>query len=198
MGSAIDLIVGLGNPGSEYEGTRHNAGALFVARLAEANHAKLQNQPRHGGLTGAARLASRDVRLLLPTTYMNRSGQSVASLAGFYKIDPPRILVVHDELDLPPGSVRLKVSGGHGGHNGLRSIIAALGNRADFQRLRLGIGHPGSSADVSPYVLSKAPRVEREALDDAITASLEWLPALIEGDSARAMNHLHSLTATGR
>ncbi|MBO5394028.1 MAG: aminoacyl-tRNA hydrolase, partial [Pseudomonas sp.] len=126
--TAIKLIVGLGNPGTEYEQTRHNAGALFVERLAAANGVNLVADRKYFGLTGRFSHQGQDVRLLIPTTYMNRSGQAVAALAGFYRIAPESILVAHDELDLPPGVAKLKLGGGHGGHNGLRDIIAQLGN----------------------------------------------------------------------
>ena len=134
--TAIKLIVGLGNPGTEYEQTRHNAGALFVERLASANGVNLVADRKYFGLTGRFSHQGQDVRLLIPTTYMNRSGQAVAALAGFYRIEPQSILVAHDELDLPPGVAKLKLGGGHGGHNGLRDIIAQLGNNKDFYRLR--------------------------------------------------------------
>ncbi|RMU32066.1 Peptidyl-tRNA hydrolase [Pseudomonas amygdali pv. morsprunorum] len=139
--TAIQLIVGLGNPGAEYEQTRHNAGAFFVERIAAAQRVNLVPERKFFGLTGRFTHQGQDVRLLIPTTYMNRSGQAVAALAGFYRIPVESILVAHDELDLPPGVAKLKVGGGHGGHNGLRDIIAQLGNQNTFHRLRLGIGH---------------------------------------------------------
>jgi PTH1 family peptidyl-tRNA hydrolase len=189
----IRLIVGLGNPGSQYRGTRHNAGALLVERLAHHYGARLQPEQRFSGLVARLAIDTRDLRLLIPATYMNRSGQAVAALASFYKIDPTEILVAHDELDLDPGIARFKQGGGHGGHNGLRDTIAALGNRADFMRLRLGIGHPGTSDQVTGYVLSRAPQSEQAALDKAIDAALEVLPLAIAGDLANAMNQLHCL-----
>lgn len=190
--SAAQLIVGLGNPGPEYEQTRHNAGALFVERLAEKQGLRLSPEKKFFGLT--ARFAHRgmDVRLLIPTTYMNRSGLAVAALANFYRIPPEAILVAHDELDLPPGTVRLKSGGGHGGHNGLRDIIARLGNRNDFHRLRLGIGHPGDSSLVTGYVLGLAPKAEQKLLDGEIDAALEQLPQVLDGHWAKAMQALNS------
>ena len=155
--TAVQLIVGLGNPGPEYDQTRHNAGALFVERLAHAQGVSLVADRKYFGLVGKFSHQGKDVRLLIPTTYMNRSGQSVAALAGFFRIAPDAILVAHDELDMPPGVAKLKTGGGHGGHNGLRDIIAQLGNQNSFHRLRLGIGHPGHSSLVSGYVLA-APR----------------------------------------
>ena len=154
--TAIQLIVGLGNPGPEYEQTRHNAGALFVERIASAQRVSLTADKKYFGLTAKFSHQGNDVRLLIPTTYMNRSGQAVAALANFFRIKPEAILVAHDELDLPPGVAKLKRGGGHGGHNGLRDIIAQLGNQNDFHRLRLGIGHPGDAKLVSNFVLGRA------------------------------------------
>lgn len=157
--TAIKLIVGLGNPGAEYEQTRHNAGALFVERIAAAQGVNLVADRKYFGLTGRYSHQGQDVRLLIPTTYMNRSGQAVAALAGFFRIKPEEILVAHDELDLPPGVAKLKQGGGHGGHNGLRDIIAQLGNQNTFYRLRLGIGHPASPVwfQISSWVVRHAP-----------------------------------------
>ena len=146
MASSIQLIVGLGNPGAQYAGTRHNAGAEFVRALAAVAGAQLRSDGKYYGEVGEAQLRGHRLRLLIPDTYMNRSGKAVAALAGFFKIEPPQMLIAHDELDLPPGSARFKFDGGHGGHNGLRDIIPALGNRRDFHRLRVGIGHPGAKA----------------------------------------------------
>lgn len=190
--TAVQLIVGLGNPGPEYDQTRHNAGALFVERLAAAQGASLAVERKYHGLVGRFRHAGNDVRLLIPTTYMNRSGQAVAALAGFFRIPPAAILVAHDELDLPPGTARLKTGGGHGGHNGLRDIIAQLGNQNGFHRLRLGIGHPGHASLVSNFVLGRAPRSEQDLLDTSIDAALEVVPELLAGDLTRAMQRLHS------
>jgi PTH1 family peptidyl-tRNA hydrolase len=190
--TAVQLIVGLGNPGPEYDQTRHNAGALFVERLAERERVSLSLDKKYFGLTGKFSHQGRDVRLLIPTTYMNRSGQSVAALANFFRIEPAAILVAHDELDMPPGTAKLKLGGGHGGHNGLRDIIAQLGNQNTFYRLRLGIGHPGHSSMVSGFVLSRAPRSEQDLLDSSIDAALGVLPDMLAGDWSRAMHSLHS------
>ncbi|GAA5444160.1 peptidyl-tRNA hydrolase [Microbulbifer sp. NBRC 101763] len=188
----IQLIVGLGNPGPEYDRTRHNAGADFVVELARQHGTQLSQDSKYHGLTGRVRIGSREIRLLIPTTYMNRSGQSVGPLANFFKIPPEAILVAHDELDLAPGIARLKAGGGHGGHNGLRDIIAALGNNRNFMRLRLGIGHPGSSSEVSRFVLQRAPRAEQETLADAIDRSIDVLPTAATGDWGSAMKTLHT------
>ncbi len=190
--TAVQLIVGLGNPGPEYEQTRHNAGALFVERLASSQGSTLSMDRKYFGLVGKFSHQGKDVRLLIPTTYMNRSGQAVAALAGFFRIAPDAILVAHDELDLPPGVAKLKQGGGHGGHNGLRDIIAQLGNQNGFHRLRLGIGHPGHSSQVTGYVLGRAPRSEQDLLDGSIDAALAVLPQMLAGDWTKAMQTLHS------
>lgn len=191
--SSVKLIVGLGNPGGQYEQTRHNAGFWFVEEVARQFN--VQFRPETKFLGEAARVQSNglDVWLLKPMTFMNRSGQSIQALAKFYKIAPEEILVVHDELDLDPGVARLKTSGGHGGHNGLRDTIAALGTK-DFKRLRLGIGHPGDRNQVVDYVLKAASKTDRVLIDDAIYDATRVLPDLLNGDMARAMNELHTKT----
>lgn len=195
MKDGIELIVGLGNPGRQYEDTRHNAGAWFVQRLAQQYRVSLSSESKYPALTGRGTINGHDVRLLIPSTFMNLSGQAVAPLANFYKIEPSRILVAHDELDLPPGTAKLKQGGGHGGHNGLRDIISKLGNQKDFARLRIGIGHPGSADQVSGYVLGKAPRQEQLWIDDAIDEALRIVPELLDGQANKAMNRLHSYAA---
>ncbi len=194
--TAVQLIVGLGNPGPEYDQTRHNAGALFVERLAERQRVNLSVDRKYFGLVGKFNHQDREVRLLIPTTFMNRSGQSVAALANFFKIKPEEILVAHDELDMPPGVAKLKQGGGHGGHNGLRDIIAQLCNQNNFHRLRLGIGHPGHASLVSNFVLGRAPRSEQELLDTSIDFALDVLPEILAGDWTVAMRKLHSQKAT--
>ncbi|TVP88686.1 MAG: aminoacyl-tRNA hydrolase [Pseudomonadaceae bacterium] len=191
----MKLIVGLGNPGPEYANTRHNAGALFVEQIAARHNQPLRADAKFFGLTARITMHGQDLRLLIPTTFMNRSGQAVAALAGFYRIAPDEILVAHDELDLPPGVVKCKQGGGHGGHNGLRDIIARLGNDNNFHRLRLGIGHPGHSSQVTGYVLGRAPRAEQEALDACVDAAIHELPAMLNGDWTRVKQQLHSLKA---
>lgn len=196
MKEGIDLIVGLGNPGRQYEETRHNAGAWFVERLARRFSVSLSPDSKYQALTGRAIIHGRDIRLLIPATFMNLSGQSVVPFASFYKIPPQRMLVAHDELDLPPGTAKLKQGGGHGGHNGLRDIISKLGNNADFGRLRIGIGHPGHASQVSSYVLGKAPTKEQQLIDDAISEAISILPDLLDGNASKAMNRLHAFAAT--
>ncbi|MDR7090516.1 MULTISPECIES: aminoacyl-tRNA hydrolase [Cellvibrio] len=188
----IQLIVGLGNPGSEYERTRHNAGADFVEEFARSLGVSLVNDSKYFGLTARVNYQGRDLRLLIPTTYMNRSGQSVGAMANFFKIEPAAILVAHDELDLAPGIARFKQGGGHGGHNGLRDIIAALGNNPNFPRLRLGIGHPGVAAMVANFVLKRAPASEQELIDDAIARAIKCTPDALKGDWNTAMKNLHT------
>lgn len=194
MDTAVKLIVGLGNPGQQYDNTRHNAGADFVTELANQLGIALKEDKKYFGLTGKAVVNGCDVRLLIPTTYMNRSGQAVAALANFFSIAPQAILVAHDELDLAPGIARLKIGGGHGGHNGLKDIIKALGNSKDFGRLRLGIGHPGHASEVINFVLRKAPASEQSLLEDAIRASLAVIPNLVQGQWNQAMKTLHTST----
>lgn len=192
MESPIKLIVGLGNPGPKYERTRHNAGADFVSALANSLGAALKEEKKYFGLTAKVLIESRDVRLLIPTTYMNRSGQAVSALANFYSIEAANILVAHDELDLAPGTAKLKIGGGHGGHNGLRDIIQSLGNNRDFGRLRLGIGHPGHASEVVDYVLRKAPPDEQSLVDDSMRDSLAVIPTLARGLWNDAMQTLHT------
>ncbi|MFT5887610.1 MAG: PTH1 family peptidyl-tRNA hydrolase [Zhongshania sp.] len=188
----IKLIVGLANPGQQYHDTRHNAGAWFVTELARQNNCTLSSEARFFGDTARIQYQGSDLRLLIPSTFMNRSGQAIAALANFYKIPPEAILVAHDELDLAPGTARFKTSGGHGGHNGLRDTVAQLGNNNNFHRLRVGIGHPGSAAQVTNYVLGKPPADERISIDRCIDEALRTLPDAINGDWAKAMNQLHS------
>ena len=186
------LVVGLGNPGSEYAKTRHNAGFWFCERLAEALGVKLSKESRFQGLLAQARPDG--VRLLLPQTFMNRSGQAVAALAHFYRIEPADMLVVHDDLDLPPGTLRLKFGGGLGGHNGLKDITAHLGTQ-DYWRLRVGIGHPGERSEVVSYVLKPPLREEGEAIAAALDRALAAWPLLEHGDWPAAMQKVNSKPA---
>lgn len=192
MTDSIQLIVGLGNPGQQYAGTRHNAGADFVTELARRAQVTLKADSKYFGEIADAVIEGHKLRLLIPTTFMNRSGKSVAALCQFYKLEPRQLLVAHDELDIAPGRARFKFDGGHGGHNGLRDIVPALGNRRDFHRLRIGIGHPGSAKQVSNYVLSKASHTDRTAIDSSIDEAIRALPLLLQGDATKAMTRLHS------
>lgn len=187
----IRLIVGLGNPGLEYEQTRHNAGFWLVDNLAGR---MLAREARYNALMAKTAIAGHEVWLLEPQTYMNRSGQSVGALARFYKITPDDVLVVHDELDLPPGSAKIKKGGSSGGHNGLKDITTALGTQ-DYWRLRLGVGHPRNlnlQQAVVDYVLHRPCKEEQALIDDAIARSLEVIPLLCEGKFEAAMMKLHS------
>ncbi len=185
------LVVGLGNPGPEYAATRHNAGYWFVERLASQAGVGLRGESRFHGSVGRLPAGGEDCWLLLPQTFMNASGRSVGAFARFYRIAPEDLMVVHDELDLPPGTPRLKKGGGVAGHNGLKDIAAHLGSR-DFWRLRLGIGHPGDRATVVDYVLHP-PRGEEQALiDEAIGKSLDVWPFIARGDLEAAMLKLHT------
>ena len=187
---AIKLVVGLGNPGEEYARTRHNAGYWFVDRLAEAARVPWKRESRHQCEVSQTRIGGVELRLQKPTTFMNRSGAAVQSLAAFQRVGPGEILVVHDEIDLPPGTARLKFGGGHGGHNGLRDVIACIG--ADFWRLRLGVGHPGHRDQVVDAVLSRASRQEQGLIDAALERALGVLPLIVGGQAQQAMHQLHS------
>jgi PTH1 family peptidyl-tRNA hydrolase len=189
--SEIKLIVGLGNPGREYEGTRHNAGFWWVNEFAHAHQIAFKAESKFHGLVARSVLHGHELHLLKPQTFMNVSGRAVGALVQFYKIEPAQILVVHDELDLPPGSAKLKLGGGHGGHNGLKDIIAHLGSR-DFWRLRIGIGHPGDRAEVANFVLNVPRREEEELIKQAMQRAQEVAPLIAEGRMEAAMLKLHS------
>ena len=192
---SIRLLVGLGNPGAEYEGTRHNAGAFFVTELARQMGTELKYDSKFSGAIGRGQFDGHDVRLLIPSTFINRSGQSVATVAQFYKIVPEEMLIAHDELDIPPGEARFKQAGGHGGHNGLRDIIPSLSGKNSFHRLRIGIGHPGHASRVSGWVLSKPSSDDRISIDASIDAAISALPLLMNGNAVKAMTQLHSFKA---
>jgi PTH1 family peptidyl-tRNA hydrolase len=188
--SPLRLVVGLGNPGPQYAQTRHNAGFWLVDELARQHGVQFRSDGRAHGESCRIALAGQELWLLKPMTFMNRSGLAVVTLARFYRIAPPEILVVHDDLDLPPGAARLKRGGGHGGHNGLRDVLAHLGD-PDFLRLRLGIGHPGDRREVLDYVLRRAPLEEQALLEAAIVEALRELPRIVAGQLAQAMQALH-------
>ena len=187
----LRLIVGLGNPGVEYAQTRHNAGFWLADALARQHGGHFRPDGKYHGETCRIAVDGQERWLLKPMTYMNRSGQAVAALARFHKIPLSAILVAHDDLDLPPGVIRLKQGGGHGGHNGLRDLIAQLGGN-EFARLRLGIGHPGDSREVLNHVLRRAPRSEQDLLEQAIADALREMPRLLAGQWSSAMQALHS------
>ncbi|ASK34961.1 aminoacyl-tRNA hydrolase [Alcanivorax sp. N3-2A] len=195
MAESVRLIVGLGNPGPEYDATRHNAGVWYIDALARAQGVFLNEDKKYFGLTATFPFDGETVRLLVPNTFMNRSGQATSALANFFKIPPSQMLVAHDELDLPPGVARFKQGGGHGGHNGLRDIIARHGNSRDFHRLRIGIGHPGSADLVTPHVLNKPSRHDRDLIDKAIDEAVRHTPDLLRGELNAAMNGLNGFRA---
>ena len=200
MALPLRLIVGLGNPGRQYALTRHNAGARFVERLAGALELPFQSETRFHSLIARGRAADGgDVRLVLPQSYMNESGFPVAALARFYRVSPPEMLIAHDELDMKPGSVKLKLGGGSAGHNGLKDVVAQLGG-GEFWRLRLGIGHPRdvelSQQEVVDYVLHPPRADERVLIDDAIVRALAIWPRLAAGEIERAMHELHTRPAS--
>lgn len=190
--SEIKLIVGLGNPGDKYADTRHNAGEWLIARLARRFNVTLNAENKFFGNVGKTLMNGKEIRFLVPTTFMNLSGKAVGTLANFYRIKPEEILVLHDELDLPPGSVKLKLGGGHGGHNGLKDIVAALGNNNNFYRLRIGIGHPGHRDLVAGYVLNKPSPSEREALENALDEAANCVELLFKDGIVKATNRLNS------
>jgi PTH1 family peptidyl-tRNA hydrolase len=187
----IKLFVGLGNPGPEYEATRHNAGFWWLDAVARELKVHLVPERNYHGLLARTTVKGQNVWLLAPQTYMNESGKSVAALARFFKIEPQEILVAHDELDIEPGQVKLKLGGSHAGHNGLRDIHARLGS-ADYWRLRLGVGHPGVKAEVVNWVLKKPAPEQRQAIEDGIARSLQALPSLLAGDMDKATLLIHT------
>jgi peptidyl-tRNA hydrolase, PTH1 family len=187
----IKLIVGLGNPGQQYEKTRHNAGFLFLDALAQELGCTWSNQSRFQGLLAEVSIANCKIMLLKPDTFMNRSGQSVGKILRYYKFLPEEILVVHDELDFNPGVVKLKKDGGHAGHNGLRDIIAHLGSK-EFFRLRIGIGRPAAGKAVEDFVLSPPSKQEWEMLVSAFDLSRSYIGQMATGDMAAVMNKLNS------
>ncbi len=187
---AIKLIVGLGNPGEQYMFTRHNAGFWFVQHIAHHFNIALSPDKKFHGVTGRGQIHGHDVRLLLPLTFMNKSGQSVVPMVNFYNIANDELLIAHDELDIDAGSIKLKTAGGHGGHNGLRDITPHIGN--DFHRLRVGIGHPGHKSKVTGHVLSKPAADEQIAIESALTAAFAALPLLLDGDIEKARSQINS------
>lgn len=196
MTTPIQLIVGLGNPGPEYVKTRHNAGVWFVSALAERFNSTLREEPKFFGYTGRVTIQGQEVRLLVPTTFMNLSGKAVQAMAKFYQIAPEQILVVHDEMDIPPGIAKFKLGGGHGGHNGLRDIISKLGNNNQFHRLRIGIGHPPTKEQVVNFVLNRPTQPEQQLIDAALDEAMRATEIMFSDDMAKAMNRLHSFKAT--
>jgi len=190
--SQVLALIGLGNPGAQYTATRHNAGAWLVDAVARSAHTELRPDKKFFGLYAKVRVGDTELHLLNPTTFMNRSGGAVAALCQFFKLTPEQLLIAHDELDLPAGQARYKTGGGHGGHNGLRDTINALGNQKQFHRLRIGIGHPGEAHQVVNYVLNRPSKTEQIAIDATLDECQTTLPLALAGDWAKAMNRLHS------
>lgn len=188
----IKLIAGLGNPGPEYTKTRHNAGAWFVEELAQRNNISLRPEKKYAGLYGKGEIGGELVHLLIPTTFMNRSGQAVAPLANFFRISVDNILIAHDELDIPPGTIKIKQGGGHGGHNGLKDIIARMANNKEFYRLRIGIGHPGHRDKVTGHVLGKAPSNEQTLIESAIDEASRCFEIWQTQGLVKAQQRLHA------
>ena len=189
-GTPLQIIVGLGNPGPEHQFTRHNAGFWFVDALAQKYGERFRHHAKYHGEVCRIRIGSSDLTLLKPDTYMNRSGLALRALSDYQKVPSQQVLVAHDELDLPCGTVRLKFGGGHGGHNGLRDVVTHVG--AEFWRLRLGIGHPGDKSQVLDYVLRRAPAEEEQAILAAVGAAIDVLPTFMEQGAEKAMHALHT------
>jgi peptidyl-tRNA hydrolase, PTH1 family len=192
-GPAIKLIVGLGNPGHEYAATRHNAGFWLVEELARRHGGKFRLEPRFGAELARVQIAGEDRWLVKPQDFMNNSGRVTAAVASFYKVDVAALLVAHDELDLPPGALRLKVGGGAGGHNGLKDLIAHFGDA--FWRLRMGVGHPGNRELVTPYLLGRTSSAERELIERAVPEAADSVTTLLTQGAERAMQQLHTRPA---
>lgn len=191
-GNPIDLIVGLGNPGPKYQSNRHNAGAIFVSELCRRFQGQLRFESKFAGEFGSANIGGKDVRLLFPTTFMNHSGRSIAAVLNFYKIEPANMLVAYDEIDFEVGVTRFKEGGGHGGHNGIRDTINALGGRNEFYRLRIGVGHPGHKSMVANYVLSDPSKSEAEIIMTDIDNAIRVMPQAVAGQWEEAMRLLHT------
>lgn len=190
--AGIKLFVGLGNPGREYADTRHNAGAWFIDQLANHHQVNLKKEIKFHGLIGQVKLTSQPFWLFLPTTFMNESGKAVHTVARFYKIAAENILIAHDELDFAAGKIKLKFAGGHGGHNGIRSIIQHLSSN-NFYRLRIGIGHPGDRDRVTPHVLNAPSPADKQRIEQAIQTGLRIIPDLTSGEFEKATRYLHNL-----
>ena len=192
--NALKIVVGLGNPGAEYARTRHNAGFWLADELARRHGGTFRSEGKHQAELARVRIGGEEIWLVKPMTFMNRSGGPVSSVLGFYKFAPTQMLVAHDEIDLPSGTVRLKEAGGHGGHNGLRDIIAAQGDA--FWRLRIGVGHPGAKNEVVDFVLTRAGVDEQRAIDGCIVAGADAIEEMLRSGAQIAMNRLHARNKT--
>lgn len=193
MSSAIQLIVGLANPGKEYEDTRHNAGAWLIEKITHMTKIQLRFEQKYHAFHSSCQLGQHNVHLIVPTTFMNLSGQAVRAYVHYHKISASQILVAHDDIDLPVGVVKLKFDGGDGGHNGLKDVMKHLHTK-QFYRLRIGVGHPGKSKDVVDYVLNKPSKADRERIDQALNQVEDILPLMLSGQMQQAMQKLHTET----
>ncbi len=191
MSLPLKLIVGIGNPGEQYARTRHNAGVWFVSRFADQQGVTFSDQKKFFGRTAVTYAEGQELKLLLPNTYMNESGKSVGAMASYYKIKPEEILIAHDELDIDTGLIKFKQGGGLAGHNGLRDITRSLAGNQSFNRLRIGVGHPGDKSDVTGHVLGKVSSSDENIILDCIAEALRALPTAIKGDWENAMNLLN-------
>lgn len=191
-GNSLKLIVGLGNPGPQYDSNRHNAGVIFLHHLAKSYSGSLRGESKFFGEFGTINIAGDDIKLLFPTTFMNHSGKSVAAVCNFFKIEPENMLVAYDEIDFEVGVTKFKLGGGHGGHNGIRDIISALGGKKDFHRLRIGVGHPGHKSMVANYVLGNPSRSEADVIMSNIEDAIRVIPKAAQGEWEEAMRLLHT------
>ena len=191
-GTPVKLIVGLGNPGPQYNSNRHNAGVIFLHHLCQSYGGTLRAETKFCGEFGNTRIADQDIKLLFPTTYMNNSGKAVAAVCKFYKIEAQEMLVAYDEIDFEVGVTRLKLGGGHGGHNGIRDIIDALAGNRDFYRLRIGVGHPGHKSLVSNYVLGDPSKADADRIMNDIADAIRVMPKVVAGNWEEAMQELHT------
>lgn len=191
-GDSLKVIVGLGNPGPKHDTDRHNAGVIFLHHLCKSYGTTLRAENKFFGEFASFNIDGQDIKLLFPTTFMNNSGKSVAALCKFYKIEPQNMLVAYDEIDFEVGVTRLKAGGGHGGHNGIRDIISALGGKKDFYRLRIGVGHPGHKSMVANYVLSPPSRSEADIIMSSIEDAIRVMPQAVHGSWEEAMLRLHT------
>ena len=191
-GDSLKVIVGLGNPGPKHDTDRHNAGVIFLHHLCKSYGTPLRAENKFFGEFASFNIDGQDIKLLFPTTFMNNSGKSVAALCKFYKIEPQNMLVAYDEIDFEVGVTRLKAGGGHGGHNGIRDIISALGGKKDFYRLRIGVGHPGHKSMVANYVLSPPSRSEADIIMSSIEDAIRVMPQAVHGNWEEAMLRLHT------
>lgn len=196
QGHPLSLIVGLGNPGPRYQGNRHNAGAWFIAELCRRYQGQLRPETKFHGELASVTIGGRDVKLLVPATFMNRSGRAVAAVCSYFRIDPCQLLVAYDEIDFAVGITRFKFGGGHGGHNGMRDILQALGGHSDFYRLRIGVGHPGHKSMVADYVLSDPSASEARVIEDDIHRAADLMPQAVAGQWEAAMRLLHTEPGT--